>query len=114
MKKKLDYSFDDEIVSKFCYDMDNKQIDIHFTGYSNEYERFLDKPCVLSISKWSDAKIKIEPHNKLHMLDNYIGIFSMILYIKCYDDIFEMLVNTIDNRYITIYFIQANVNFTIK
>lgn len=35
MKRKLEYSFDDEHVSKFCYDIENKKLEIHFTGYSD-------------------------------------------------------------------------------
>ena len=34
MKHKLNYSFDDEPVSKFCYDLDNKKIEVQFKGSS--------------------------------------------------------------------------------
>ena len=33
MEKKLEYSFDDEPVSKFCYDLGGKKIELHFKGY---------------------------------------------------------------------------------
>ena len=33
MERKLEYSFDDEVANKFCYDMENKKIKFHFRGY---------------------------------------------------------------------------------
>ncbi|MFT5832534.1 MAG: hypothetical protein ACI97N_000145 [Cognaticolwellia sp.] len=114
MEKKLEYSFDDEIASKFCYDMDNKQIEVYFAGYSDEKERFLDKPCIFNISNWVEAKSKIGDEEKFYPLDRNMGVFSMILYIKYNDNRLEMLVNTIDERYVTLFFTNPKVNLTIS
>lgn len=113
MENKLRYSFDDEVASKFCYDMENKKIEVYFTGYSDEKERFLDKPCIFSISNWTEAKSKIGDEEKLFPLDRNIGIFSMILYVKYDYDKLEMLVNTIDDKYITLFFTNPKINLTV-
>ena len=113
MENKLEYSFEDEIVSKFCYDIDNKKIELYFTGYSDKKERFLDKPCMFSISNWTEAKSKIGDQGKIYPLDRNMGVFSMILYIKYNDNVMEMLVNTIDDRYITLFFTSPKINLTI-
>lgn len=109
MENKLGYSFEDEVVSRFSYDMDNKKIEVCFTGYSDEEERFLDQPCIFSISNWSEAKSKIGDENKLYPLDRNMGVFSMILYIKYEGNTLELLVNTIDDRYITLFFTNAKI-----
>lgn len=111
MENKLGYSFEDEVASKFSYDIDNKKIEVYFTGYSDEKERFLDKPCVFTISNWIEAKSKIGDEGRLYPLDTHIGIFSLILYMKYNDDKeLEMLVNTIDNRYITLFFKEPKLS----
>lgn len=105
MENKLGFSFDDEVVSKFCYDMDNNKIEVYFTGYSDGKERFLDKPCVFSISNWTEAKSKVGDEERLYPLDRNIGVFSLIIYMGYNDDKeLEMIVNTVDDRYITLLF----------
>jgi hypothetical protein len=106
MEKKLEYSFDDEYVDKSCYDIENKNLEIHFTGYSDliKNER-IDKPCIWTIENWTDAKSTVGDDQKRYDLNKHIGIFSLILYMKYNDDSeLEMLVNTVDNRYITLFF----------
>jgi len=114
MKKKKGYSFDDEIASKFCYDMENKKIEVYFTGYSDEKERFLDKQCVFTISNWTEAKSKLGDEDKLYHLDKHMGIFSMILYIKYHGNDLEMHVNTVDDRYITLFFKDPQLTLKIE
>ncbi|MDY3315927.1 hypothetical protein PG275_10235 [Riemerella anatipestifer] len=114
MKNKLKYSFDDEIASKFCYDMDNKKIEVHFTGYSDEKERFLNKPCIFSISNWEEAKSKRGDEGKFSPLDKNIGVFSMILYVEYDGNKLELLVNTIDDRYIVLLFTNPEVDLIIS
>src|SRR5690554_895621 len=94
MERKLEYSFDDEIASKFCYDMDNKIIEVYFTGYSDEKERFLDKSCIFSISNWTEAKCKIGDDAKLYDIDKAIGIFKKLKTSNVIAD----LINEINSR----------------
>jgi hypothetical protein len=106
MKNKLVYSFDDEPVSKFCYDLDNNKIEIYFKGYFDLREdKYIEKACVWYIEDWKEAKSKIGDDTKFYDLTKSVGIFSLILYMKYNeDDVLEILVNTIDNRYFTIFF----------
>ncbi len=118
MENKLEYSFDDEVVSKFCYDMFEKKIDIYFTGYSDtiKNECFLDKNCVLTIENWSSAKSKIDNPNDIYDykdLDVYIGVFSMILHIEKQGEDLYLSVNTINDKYISLLFIKPVVSFKI-
>lgn len=106
MKNKLVYSFDDEPVSKFCYDLDNNKIEIYFKGYFDLAEdKYMEKPCIWSLENWKEAKSKIGDDTKFYDLTKNLGIFNLILYMKYNDDdVLEMLVNTVDNRYITLFF----------
>lgn len=105
MEKKLEYSFDDEVANKFCYDMDNNKIEIHFTGYSDllKNER-IDKPCIWIIENWTDAKSKLSSENAYTDLEKYLGIISMVLSSEINDTTLELTVNTTDNRYIDLLF----------
>lgn len=115
MEYKLNYSFDDEPVSKFCYYLECKKIEVHFKGYFDlQKDRYMEVPCIWTIENWKEAKCKIGDDTKLYDIDKSIGIFSLILFMKYNEnEELEILINTVDNRYITIYFSQANVNFTI-
>ena len=106
MEKKLNYSFDDEPVSKFFYDMDNKKIEVHFKGYYDLQKEniLIEKPCVFTIRDWKEAKSRVGDEEKSYDLNKHMGVFSMILYMEFNSDDLEMLVNTIDNRYITLIF----------
>ncbi len=112
MQKKLEYSFDDEPVSKFCYDLELKKIEIHFNGYFDLLnDKYTESGCIWTIENWKEAKCKIGEETKLYNLDKCIGIFSLILYMKYNeDDRLEMLINTVDNRYITMFFKEPNLN----
>jgi len=105
MKDKLEYSFDDEPVSKFCYDASNKKIEIHFTGYYDllKENSFIDRPCTFVIANWKEGKSKSGDESKLYDMNHHIGIFSMILFMKMRGDELELFVRTIDNRYITFF-----------
>ena len=112
MDKKLEYSFDDEPVSKFCYDLERKKINVHFKGYFDLLkEEYMETPCIWTIENWKEAKCKIGDNIKLDEIDKSIGIFSLILYMKYNEDQkLEMLVNTVDNRYITMFFKDPTLN----
>lgn len=103
--KKIEYSFDDEYVSKFCYDFDNKKIEIYLTGYSDllKNER-IDKPCIWIIENWTDAKSKLSSGIFYNDLEQNLGIVSMILSAEIKQTKLEVTVNTLDNRYVDLLF----------
>lgn len=110
MKNKLNYSFDDEVVSKFCYDMDNKKIEVHFTGYFDlANNKYFDTPCIWVIENWKEAKSKMNSEALYDSLETNMGIFSMILSIETVDKNLKITVNTLDNRYIDLVFIEPNM-----
>lgn len=105
MGKKLEYSFDDIIANKFCYDMDNNRIEIHFGGYYDALgSQYIDKPCILIIENWADAKSKLSSESTYTLLEKHLGIISMILSLEMNDTTLELTVNTTDNRYIDLLF----------
>jgi hypothetical protein len=111
MHNKILYSFDDQIASKFCYDIDNKKIEVSFEGYSDLIKNeFINTSCTFIIENWKDAKSKMVDEQKKYELNKYIGIFSMILYMEIRDSSFEMIVNTIDNKYITLIFLEPKLS----
>ena len=116
MVNSLGFSFDDEIVNSFCYDMVDKVIQIHFNGYSDliTSNRFLAKECVLTIKNWTNAKGKVGDESKFKPIDDIIGVFSMVLSIDKLNENLEMYVNTLDNRYIFLIFEKPEINFHIK
>ena len=112
MENNLYYSFDDEPVSKFCYDIDNKRVETYFKGYYDlNKDAYTEMPCIWIIENWKDAKSKLGDEQKLYDLNKHIGVFSLILYLKYNDDNdLEMLVNTLDNRYITLFFKEPTLS----
>ncbi len=105
MEKKLEYSFDDEIANKFCYDMDNKKIEIHFGGYYDALSsQYINKPCIWVIENWADAKSKLSSESSYNDLEQHLGIVSMVLSAEINKTSLELTVNTIDNRYIDLLF----------
>ncbi|KAB2916134.1 MAG: hypothetical protein F9K23_08470 [Bacteroidetes bacterium] len=116
MKKKIGYSFDDERVCKFCYDLDNKKIEVHFGGhYDQVKDEYIDAPCIWIIEDWEYAKCMLGDEQKRHDLNKYISIFSLILYMKYNDNKeLEMLVNTVDSKYITLFFKSPKLSLMEK
>ena len=107
MENKFEYSFDDEPVSKFCFDIENKKIEIHFAAYNDLLKnKYIEEPCVFRIENWLDAKSKFRDEEKLYELNKHIGIFQMILFMEQKGNDLELLVNTIDNRIINLIFIK--------
>jgi len=111
MKNKILFSFDDEVVSKFCFDIDSNIIEVYFSGYSDlKRNKYVNEPCKWVVKNWEKAQSRIGDENRRYDLNNHIGIFNLILYFKYNEnDEFEMLVNTIDNRYITLYFKEPQI-----
>ena len=84
MEKKLEYSFDDEPVSKFCYDLDNKKIEVHFKGYYDlKKDSYVDASCIWVLENWECATSRIGDDQRKFDLNKQLGIFSLILYMKC-------------------------------
>lgn len=66
---------------------------------------YIDAPCTWVLENWEYAKSTVGDEKKRYDLNKHIGIFSLILYMKYNDDSeLEMLVNTVDNRCITLFF----------
>lgn len=105
MKNKLEYSFDDEYATKFCCDIDNNKMEMHFRAYYDlvKNERII-KPCIWVIENWSDAKSKLSSERIYTDFEKHLGIISMILSAEINDNTLELTVNTIDNRYIDLLF----------
>jgi len=105
MANNLEFSFDDEPVRKFFYDIHNKIIQVHFSGYYDlQKNTLIDGPCTFTIANWKEAKCRIGDDDRLHEIDKHMGIFSMILSMRLIGDQLEILVNTLDNRYLTLFF----------
>lgn len=105
MENKLEYSFDDEYATKFCYDMDNKKNEIQLTGYSDllKNER-IDKPCIWIVENWTDAKRKLNSESIYTDLEKHLGIINMVLSLEINDKALVLTVNTPDNRYVGLLF----------
>jgi hypothetical protein len=111
MDKKLEYTFDDEVVNKFCYDMDKNKIEIHFGGYYDALSgKYVDKPCIWTIENWKEAKSKLSSDSTYTVLEKNLGIISMVLSLEINDTILELTVNTTDNRYIDLLFNNPQLN----
>tara|TARA_R110002020_G_scaffold466285_2_gene688734 strand:- start:828 stop:1172 length:345 start_codon:yes stop_codon:yes gene_type:complete len=112
MERKLEYSFDDEPVSKFCYYLETQKIEVGFKGYYDLIkDKYIDVPCIWVFENWEFAKSSVGDEQKKYDLSKHIGIFSLILYLKYNDDKeLEMLVNTVDSRYITLFFKEPQLS----
>jgi len=106
MNRELAYTFDDEPVSKFCYNLDVQKIDIHFEGYYDIIkDADIDTPCTWTIKDWEYAQSALGDEQKRYHINKHMGIFRLILYMKYNDSQeLEMLVETLDNRYVTFFF----------
>lgn len=115
MEMKLKYSFADEPVSKFCYDLSTQKIEVHFNGHYNLInDAYVNAPCIWVVESWQYAKCMLGDEQKRYDLNKHIGVFSLILYMNYNDDAeLEMLVNTVDNRYITMFFKEPKLSLII-
>lgn len=111
MTTKLEYSFDDEYVTKFCFDMENNKIEIHFRAYFDlaKNERIIT-PTIWIIENWTKAKSKLSSESIYADLENNLGIISMVLSLEINDTCLELTVNTTDNRYVDLIFDNPQLN----
>ena len=81
MENELSFSFDDEIVIKFCYDLENKKIEVYYDGYYDlkQDSKYIKTPCCFIIEKWEEAKSQILDDKRKYDLNSHIGIFKIIL-----------------------------------
>lgn len=92
-----------------------KKIEVHFTAYFDlKKNEDLEQPCTFIIESWKDAKSKIGDEEKLYELNKHIGVFHMILFMEQKGGNLEMLVNTVDDRYITLIFIAPKISLNIQ
>ena len=111
---KVFYAFDDEVVTKFCYDIDNKKIEVHFIGYHDLLEnKYHEKPCVLVIENWEAAKSKLSIETKFDNLDQHMGIFSLILFFEINEGNLSITVNMLDDRYVDLLFEKPSLRLVI-
>jgi len=107
MENILEYSFDDEVVNRFCYDIDNKKIEVSFRGYYDLLKNeFIKAPCKWVIENWIEAKSKLNSEAKYDFLEKHLGIFSLVLSLEKTGQNLEVTVNTVDGRYIDLIFIN--------
>lgn len=106
MNGKLEYSFDDEPINKSCYDLANNKIEVYFNGYHDLIENvYIEKSCIWTLENWENAKSRVGDEVKYYDLREHFGVFSLILYMKYNEkEELEMLVITVDNRYVTLVF----------
>lgn len=108
----VDYAFDDEVVSKFSYDLENKVIEVYYPGYIDiKAGTRIEEECVFAIKNWSSAKSKFGDDVRFYDLDKYLGIFSMIIHIEYSNGYLSLIVNTINDTYITLKFEHVEVYF---
>jgi hypothetical protein len=111
MEKTFWYSFDDEPVIKFCYYTKEKRIELHFAGFYDlkMNPHFIDKNCVFIIENWKEGKSKIGD-DQYYNLEKNMGILNMVLFMELKGKDLEMLVSTVDNRYITLFFKEPSLS----
>lgn len=107
-------SFDDLIPYKFSYDSENKEIIISYDSYYDIVnEKFIEERCAIIISNWKSAKSRNCASSSLRYgdLEENLGIFSLILGVVYENNILHLAVSTIDNRDISLEFINPNIFF---
>ena len=108
MKLKNRYSFDDEIAEKFCYDNVNRCIQIYFSVYFDFIaNKHIESKCKFVICNWQQAKSKIIDREGYSSLDSNLGIISLILDAEEDGDNLKLIVNTLDGKYIELFFFSV-------
>lgn len=108
MMKLAEVSLDDEVAEKFIYDIDNKVIEVWFGRYYDlKMDDWVDKRCALRIEKWEKAQSRAGGSVQWKMLDDNIGVFSLILLMEVEDEKLSLTVLTIDSRIVDLVFIHS-------
>ncbi len=105
MNYNFQYSFSDEVASKYDCDYLNKQLEIYFSGFTDLFNnKYYESHCKFIIREWENAKIKLDGESEFVEFESNNSPISMIYSIVQNGNSVELFVNTIDNRYYTIYF----------
>ena len=105
---KIRYSFDDEVVTMFCYDSRTKRIVVTFEGcYADE--AYINEPCNLIIENWKSGKSRLHGEKKYVSLESHLSIFSLILSLEGSSNTIELIVNTLDDKYLELLFEQPTI-----
>jgi hypothetical protein len=106
MTQALAYSFDDEVASKFCYDMNQQRLEIHSTGcWELATQHYHEGPYYLLIHQWRAAHCQEDAVSKRFLpLEQRMGIVSLLLAVTWVGEQLELYINTIDNRYLLLRF----------
>ena len=108
MRLKNRYSFDDEIAEKFCYDSANRCIQIYFSGYFDFIvNKHIESKCKFVICDWQQAKSKIIDREGYSSLESNLGIISLIIDAEEDGDNLKLIVNTLDDKYIELFFFSV-------
>ena len=114
MAIKWDYSFDDESVTKFSYDLVNKRIEIHFIGYFDEIkDKYFDVPCAFIVENWIEAISQIFDYKRSFPLNHNLGIIHSIFYMQFVEERFEMFVETLDKRLVLLIFDKPKLSLIV-
>ncbi|WEK34625.1 MAG: hypothetical protein P0Y53_19230 [Candidatus Pseudobacter hemicellulosilyticus] len=112
MPNNFDYTFDDEVVSKFSYDSLNNRIEVYFSRYfDKKMNKFIETPCCWIIEKWEKAYGKLSSEEKFDDLEEQLGIFSLLLSVELRENILSITASTLDNRYIDLVFENPVISF---
>lgn len=113
MGNKLYFSFDDEYVSRSCYDIDNKKIEIYYPAYYDLRNNgtFIEKPCVFTIKNWDVAKSRLGAEERFYDLNKHLGIITIIYNMVLKDENLEMFVDTVGGKCITLIFTNPELDF---
>lgn len=103
MKNQIKFSFDDEPVIAFFYEIGNRKMVCYFSGCWDVATRLrISKQCYFSIEDWSRIHCLIGPESERKDFEQSMGIVRLFLLVK-YDeinDILETSVLTVDGRFI--------------
>lgn len=109
MKALYDVSVDDAVSVGFSYHSE-AYIHIVFDGcFDVKSGKPIEKLCTLIIKQWSSASVKEDDNRETRWrsLDEKLGIVSMIFSIQLVDNLLEVYVLTLDNRYLMLRFENA-------
>lgn len=114
MNSIFNYSFSDEIVIKFCYDLKTKIISISFDSYYDlTKEQSVNGHCIFTIKKWEKALSKLWGNDKFESFEDHFGIITEILVLKFENNILEISAINIDNSFVDYKFLNPEIEIKL-
>lgn len=114
--KAIEFAFGDRTIQAFYYDIFASKIELFYEGYYDvSTGQYKNISCSFVIRDWKKAysiPYDIEQKNtKRYDLDKYMYVFFIVMDIKfdSENDIFEITVNSIDQKYCTYIFEQPTM-----